>query len=83
MKLLKQPFKVTDTIKKLSPGSDNSARNERRYFISAVFYVLPLEYRQRPNPYNVLLNTSRPVDLPGGKDWNINKKQYLKNKEKE
>jgi hypothetical protein len=78
-KLLEKPTEAVSAIKKLSPGSDNEARNERRYYISAVFYVLPKEYRESPNPFSKLNNVSRPVDLPSGKKWDNNKERYLAN----
>ena len=78
-KLLEKPFKVTDTIKRLAPGDDGEARQERRYYIAAVFYVLPEAYRQKNNPYYMLVRQSRPIDLPSGLPWDNNKARYLEN----
>ena len=78
-KLLERPFKVTDTIKRLAPGNDGEARQERRYYIAAVFYVLPEAYRQKNNPYYMLARQSRPIDLVSGLPWDNNKERYLAN----
>jgi len=76
--LLKRPFAVTSLIKKMSPGDDDTARNRRRFFISAVFWVLPESYRKRPNPYQMLNITSLPTHGTDGTAWEPNAKLYLK-----
>ena len=42
------------------PGDDNQSRHKRRYYISAVFWVLPERYRKTPNPYSRLNEASLP-----------------------
>ena len=75
--LLKKPFSGVSLIKKLFPGDDNASRNGRRYFISAIFYVLPLAYRKKSNPYSRLNAVSMPVDLPSEKSWVFPAKKFL------
>ena len=79
--LLKHPFSVVSLIKKLSPGDDDVARNGRRFFISAIFWVLPEAYRKRWNPYQQLNLISLPTRAKDGKPWDPNAKRFLSQKE--
>jgi hypothetical protein len=74
-KILKTPSKVVALIKTLAPGDDEKAQQEKRYFISAIFYVLPAKYREKPNPFYTLTKKSRP---PG---WNEDREEYLNSKD--
>lgn len=72
--LQSQARKIISEIKKMHPGDDEKDRQHRRYFTSAIYYVLPYEYRQKSNPYYSLVKKSRPP-VEGG--WEENKRKYL------
>jgi hypothetical protein len=72
-------FAVVPAIKQLYPGDDANSRTHRRYFISAIYNVLPLYYRMKWNPYYMLVKQSRP---PVDDGWDEDKKRYLAKKAK-
>ena len=51
--------RVCNTIKQLEPGNDEKSKWKRRVFISAVFWVAPIN-RKKPNPYSKLYDRSVP-----------------------
>ncbi len=73
LKLRILPTKIIAHIKNLYPGDDASSRSARRYFICAIYYVLPLSYRQGNNPYRALYLESTPL-IEGG--W-LTKSEFL------
>lgn len=54
---------VAKWIGDTEPGDDNGSRQKRRYFISAVFAVLPEAYRKTTNPYLKLSDASLPKGI--------------------
>lgn len=72
-----QAEEIVDTIFTLYPGDDEKDRQHRRYFASAIYWVLPVEYRMKSNPYYGLVKKSRP---PVDGEWDNNKKRYLAKK---
>lgn len=50
--LLKDPKGVLKAIDEyVGPEDTDASRQSRRYFLSAIFYVLPADYLAKKNPY--------------------------------
>ena len=60
---------VVRFIQAAQPGDDDTSRNKRRYFVSAVFWVLPERYRKTANPYSRLNSASMPSIFVSKAQW--------------
>jgi len=79
--LKKYPHEVVQIIRELYPGTDEKSRHSRRVMVSAIFWVLPENYRLRPNPYQKLNLVSLPSHANDGEKWDPNAKRFLKKQE--
>ena len=83
LKLRIMATRIVNFIRTEHPDDDATSRTHRRYYICAIYWVLPLSYRQnaegqgKVNPYQALYQASAPL-VDGG--WNFNKVEYLANR---
>lgn len=52
---------VAKHIKSVEPGDDTNSRHRRRFYISAIFWVIPESFKATANPYSRLFAESLPI----------------------
>ena len=69
-KLLADPKKVIEAIAAASPGDTEANKTARRYFLSAIFWVLPADYKTKENPFHKFWERNMPsTDASTGAKW--------------
>jgi hypothetical protein len=68
--LLTDPKKVIEAIETASPGDTEANKTARRYFLSAIFWVLPADYKTKENPFHKYWEKNMPsIDASTGLKW--------------
>lgn len=68
--VLAAPLKVVEAIQIAAPGDTEANKTARRYFLSALFWVLPADYRTKENPLHRYWEQNMPsTDLSTGLPW--------------
>jgi len=64
------PGGVIEAIATAAPGDTEANKTARRYFLSAIFWVLPAEYRTKENAFHRYWERNMPdVDQSTGAKW--------------
>jgi hypothetical protein len=73
--LLTDPNKVIEAIEAASPGDTEANKTARRYFLSAIFWVLPADYKTKENPFHRYWEKNMPsTDVSTGLKWVLKSK---------
>lgn len=64
-KVLAAPKKVIEAIEAAAPGDSETAKHVRRYFLSALFWVLPEKYMKKTNPFHKYYQKVLPSKVVG------------------
>jgi hypothetical protein len=80
MKLVLKPKKVIQTIEELvGAGDDEKTKHKKRYFLSAILWVMTPAYREKANPYHTYWQRVMPsTNDATGEPW-VKRSAYTPN----